>query len=159
MKSIIKNVIILTLTGMVALFGCLNMGDEQLNTNLIDTDNGGCSQIIIDENKYNAATSDEYIIDYAFINNDTLNMIVQYGGGCGAVSFKLLMNGYFMESDPVQLDVLLSLKDEDPCEALIKRSICFDLSELATLYNDSYQTEEGTIIIRIKYYSTLEYDF
>jgi hypothetical protein len=65
-----------------------------------------------------------------------------------------------MESNPVQLDIILSFVDADPCEALIQRQICFDISKLAVLFNDSYQTDEGTIIVRLKDYDDkLGYDF
>jgi len=64
-----------------------------------------------------------------------------------------------MESNPVQLNVLLAFTDEDPCEMLVKKQLCFDLSNLAAHYNDSYQTTEGTIILRIQDFNHLTYNF
>ena len=160
MKLMIRNFLILTLSGMAAPFSCMNhCADLQQAADLIDADNSSCKDIIIDAAQYDEATTDEYVINEAYLTNDSLMLIVQYGGGCGTTSFELLTNGYFMESFPVQLDVLLSFKDDDPCEALIQRQICYDLSRLATLYENSYQTTEGTIILQIKGYDSLGYNF
>ena len=150
-----------SLAGIALLFQChFNSGGGDQDPDPIDFDNNGCKEIIIDELKYDAAQTDEYEMVYAYIKGDTLNIIVKYGGGCGLTSFALITNGYFMESNPVQLDVILSFKDEDPCEALITKQICFNILQLATLYNDSYQTIEGTIILRLRDYENgLEYDF
>jgi hypothetical protein len=138
---------------MILLTGCfMNSGGDQQNIEPPDQNQDSCKGIVIDEAKYDASVLDDYLMKYAFIEGDTLSVIVQYGGGCGSANFTLITNGQFMESDPVQLDVVLAFQDEDPCEALIQKSICFDISALADLYNDSYQTSGGTIIIRLKNY-------
>jgi hypothetical protein len=75
---------------------------------------------------------------------------VRYGGGCGFAQFELFGDGMFMESNPVQANILLSFKNEDSCKALLTAELEFDLSKLATLYRNSYQTPTGTIILRIR---------
>jgi hypothetical protein len=155
--------VLIFLIGLNAVTGCaLNMGGDPIvdhKSNDLDGQTG-CEQIVIDESKYNSAIIDNFTIQNAFIANDSLMVLVQYGGGCGTTDFNLLTNGLFMESDPVQLDVLLSFIDEDPCEAAIQRMLCFDLSNLIVLYSDSYQTSEGTIIVRFKGYDDyMGFDF
>jgi len=161
MKLSVYIIFFVSLTGIALLFNChFNSGGGQQDPDPIDFDNEDCKEILIDELKYDAAQTDEYEMDYAYIKGDTLNVIVKYGGGCGLANFRLITNGLFMESHPVQLDVILSFNDEDPCEALITKQICFNILQLATLYNDSYQTGHGTIILRLKDYDDrLVYDF
>jgi len=147
---------------LVVAMGCWldSGGDSLLDKEPDDMNNQtDCEQIIINESLYNSALTDDYLIKKSFISNDSLMVLVQYGGGCGPTDFDLLTNGLFMESDPVQLDVFLSFSDQDPCEAAIQKMLCFDLSNLAVLYNDSYQTAEGTIIIHLNDSNTMGYDF
>jgi hypothetical protein len=149
--------------GLIVMFGCgMDMnGDSLFDREPDDMDyTKGCQQLIIDESKYNAASTDDFTISKAFITGDSLMVNVQFGGGCGTTDFSLLTDGLFMESNPVQLNLFLSFTDQDPCEAAIQKVICFDLSNLATLYNDSYQTSGGTIIIHLNNYDNiLGYDF
>jgi hypothetical protein len=152
MSKMVINKVLLFLISLIYLGGCgMGLsGDSIFDKAPDDMDtNTGCEQIIIDESKYNSAVSDDFTITDAFITGDSLRVSVQYGGGCGNIDFDLLTNGLFMESDPVQLDVLLSFTDNDPCEAVQQRMLCFDLTKLIVLYNDSYRTTEGTIIIRL----------
>lgn len=151
----------LVFLGLTAFNGCLSeMGSNRKDTAPLDFDDENCEDLLIDETEYNNAQVDEHEIVYAFIQNDTLKVIVKYGGGCGFADFQLISNGAFMESYPVQLNLILSLIDDDPCEAVIQRQLCFGISNLADLYNDSYQTSEGTIILHLNNYdSELTYDF
>ena len=163
MKGMRVNFIYLLLVGFILNTSCgLNMNGNSILDDEPGDLNGqmDCEQMIISESKYNSAIIDEFIIQNAFISNDSLMILVQYGGGCGITDFDLLTNGLFMESDPVQLDILLSFIDDDPCEAAIQRMLCFDLSNLIALYNDSYQTTGGTIILRLEDYDdNIEFDF
>jgi hypothetical protein len=118
-----------------------------------------CESILISESSFNSAESDEYEVTDSRITNDSLMIEVQYGGGCGSIDFELITDGLFMESNPVQLNVKLTFDDEDPCEMAIKKNLCFDLSNLATYYNDSYQTTEGKIVLHIVDYDTITYNF
>ena len=72
----------------------------------------------------------------------------------------LITHGLYMESFPVQLRIKLSFTDEDNCEALVKDDFCFSISNLAQHYEQNYQTDTGTIIIRLDNYDgALEYTF
>ena len=121
---------------------------------------GNDFKIIINESKFNAAMVDEFSLLNAFIENDSLKVQIQYGGGCGVVKFELITDGLYMESNPVQLNVLLSFVDEDDCEAAITKWLCFDLSNLAEHYKNTYQMNDGTIIIHLRNHeSDLTYSF
>jgi hypothetical protein len=116
----------------------------------------GCEEIIINDDN-DVFPDDPLFIQDAVVNNNTLQLTVQYGGGCGDVEFKLIGDALFMESNPVQSPIALSLKDKDWCKALITTELCYDLSALATLYRNSYQTSSGTIILRIEGFEPLVY--
>jgi hypothetical protein len=110
----------------------------------------GSRDIVIDENLYNSRSKDTFAIQDAFIENDSLIIRIEYGGGCGIVKYSGITNGSFMESYPVQLNVSLSFTDEDTCEALISKNISINLSNLADYYNDMYKTYHGTILIHLE---------
>lgn len=79
---------------------------------------------------------------------DTLSLDVQYGGGCREHRFALLVDPAFMESDPVQLSARLAHDaDGDPCRALLRRTLRFDLSRVREQYTASYGTGGGTVVI------------
>ena len=150
--------LILTFAGMVIIFSCKH--DDMLKNLEPLGGEHSCKNIIIDESQYDTAPRDDFMIKDAIIKNDSIILMVQYSGGCGAISFELITEGYFMESNPVQLDILLSFEDEDPCEAAIQEQICFDMTKLAKLYKDSYLANQGTIILRLQGYAdNLEYIF
>jgi len=158
MKAKIYIFIFLVSTGMATIFACQNND----TFNMPDPQDGeqSCRNIVINESLYDTAPRDNFIIKDAIIKHDSLIIMVQYGGGCGTTSFNLITEGYFMESNPVQLDILLSFEDEDLCEAAIQEQICFDMTKLATLYKDSYLANQGTIILRLQGYpDSLEYIF
>ena len=117
MRGTVINYVFILFTAVIIATGCgLNMNGDSLLDNEPDDLGGqtGCEQIIIDEAKYNSARIDDFTIQNAFITNDSLMVLVQYGGGCGTIDFDLLTNGLFMESDPVQLDALKAIRV--PCQ-------------------------------------------
>ena len=145
---------------VMAISGCGN--ECKVDPDMISwsSENEDCVSLTINPSVYNEFITDTYILKEAYINMDSLKIEVQYGGGCGDAAFGLLTDGYFKESFPVQLDIRLILKDTDPCEALVQKSLCYDLSKLSEIYNNSYQTTSGTIILHCKDQDvTLEYHF
>jgi len=148
------------------LYSFLNCGNDSTkdtlvsNGNILNGNSRDCKNIIVNESLYSAALVDDFKINKALIEDDFLKLDVQYGGGCGTTNFELLTTHLFLESDPVQLEVIVSFEDNDSCEALIQEQVCFDLSALAKIYKDSYQTNSGTIILRFgSKNSNLRYDF
>lgn len=101
--------------------------------------------------------SDPYQLDIdgdnePVIENDTLMLTISYSGGCALHDFTLVTNGNFMESDPVQLVVALTHDDNgDTCEAYPTERYSFDLEPLKTRYQEAYGTDEGSIILHLRY--------
>ena len=155
MKNLNKTFSLVVVILFIGLSACteksnLPNGSSLKDANILGANN---AQIVIDETKLNSIESDEFAISSASVQNDSLKVVVQYGGGCGLATFELITDGAFMESDPVQLNVTLSFDDKDDCEAYITKEISFDLRNLAQHYQNSYQLSTGTIIIHLQNYS------
>ncbi|KPK62044.1 MAG: hypothetical protein AMS21_08305 [Gemmatimonas sp. SG8_38_2] len=90
--------------------------------------------------------------DFA-LEGPILELEVEYGGGCESHDHDLVAWGGWMESFPVQVNVLLSHEDrDDPCDALIHRTLRFDLTRLREDYVASYRDGgpgPTTIVLRL----------
>ncbi len=95
--------------------------------------------------------TDEYTLNTAVIEGDTLQLNVSYSGGCETHQFTLVTAGIFLESFPVQLNVsVVHNANGDSCEAWLTEDFHFDLTPIKTLYQKAYRQEAGTIILRLK---------
>ena len=95
--------------------------------------------------------TDEYVINAATLQADTLHINVSYSGGCETHEFTLVAEERFLESFPVQLRVSLAHNaNGDTCEAWITEDHHFDLTPIKETYQKGYRTDEGTIVLRLK---------
>lgn len=79
--------------------------------------------------------SDPFAIKNLTIEGNSLFVDVQYGGGCEQHDFELLWGGSFKESGVAQADLyLVHDSNGDSCEALISKSVVFDLSNVDQKY-------------------------
>lgn len=118
------------------------------------------TSIILNDSYYQNASRDEYVFDSIEINYDMLTINVSYGGGCEEHKFSLIASSSFKESDPVQIDVVLSHNaNNDTCEAWITEELAFDLSLLKEAWKQLYG-ESGTIIINLEGFDeSISYEF
>jgi hypothetical protein len=95
--------------------------------------------------------TDAVNIDTAYITNDSVSFNVDYGGGCKEHRFSLLAASYFLESFPVQVNILLSHdSNDDKCKALVtKTGIKFNLAPIKNEYRKSYGSGGSTMILNI----------
>ena len=72
----------------------------------------------------------------------------------------LWASGDFRESDPVQTWMLLAHDDlDDPCEALIERSVVFDLDPIRQAHIDAYG-RPGVVVLHFRYFGeTIRFEF
>ena len=87
--------------------------------------------------------SDSYTLIGAELKGSILEIEVEYGGGCGGDVWTLAWTGMLMKSMPPKANIYLHLKDEDPCRALVRKKISFDIS---TVYH-------GEVFLLLKEYS------
>ncbi|HEX6314809.1 MAG TPA: hypothetical protein VFZ73_08120 [Gemmatimonadaceae bacterium] len=104
--------------------------------------------------------SDPVTIKQAAVKGDSLELVVNYAGGCRTHSFLLLSDAAWMESYPVQVGVRLAHDAEaDSCDALLSRTLRFDLTPLKIAYNGAYQTTSGIIRLNIRGFSSVQYSW
>lgn len=106
---------------------------------------GNPVQLYDDESEVTDSLSFELLS--AEIDGDFLNLQLRYGGGCGEHDVSLYVSSSFMESFPVQVDVILVHNSHDRCKALISAQHSIDLAGLREHYRRSYQTQGGSIVV------------
>lgn len=96
----------------------------------------GATPIIVDfESQPEDWPQDALTLTRYSLEGHVLELDVQYGGGCREHDLDLVAWGGFLESLPVQVNVLLSHDaQDDACEALIMRTLRFDLVPLKDEY-------------------------
>ena len=159
-----KNIFISSLTLLTLLFavGCDHMNNQVIDK--IDDAADGAQNIgtVTFGFTPEAHGTDAYTINAATLQADTLTLNVSYSGGCETHVFTLVAEERFLESFPVQLRVSLAHNaNGDTCEAWITEDYHFDLTPLKEVYQTGYQTDTGTIVLRLKDAppSDLAYDF
>jgi hypothetical protein len=113
-------------------------------------------QVIVDSNlaayAYNQQQEDVSFTGGRVIG-DTLELILEYAGGCGEHSFGLFTSGAFLHSNPPQAEFcLLHDTGGDIGKGNVRRIQCFDLIPLKEYYLGWSGDTVGTIIIRVEGY-------
>ena len=116
--------------------------------------------IIIDDSLYQTAPRDPLTINDVKHQGNFLVFNVSYGGGCEEHIFQLVSSS-FMESYPVQVNILLSHEDnDDPCDMWVTETLIFNIIPLQKSYQNSYNEESGTIVMNIEGWNeSINYDF
>jgi len=95
-----------------------------------------CQQVIINADEYQNAPNDALEIVNVQLEGDCLRIRFE-SGGCDGNSWgiKLIDSEAIMESYPVQRNLRLSLKNEEPCDAIVTKEIAFNVSKLRLEYD------------------------
>lgn len=97
---------------------------------------------------------DPYQILEASIQGDVLYVGIGYGGGCRAHAVRAVAWGGWMESNPVQVRVIISHEDfDDPCDAFVTQDLRFDLGPLKNAYQETFGTApagETTLVVLLE---------
>ena len=70
---------------------------------------------------------DFYEIDSLSIKDHCLEILVNYGGGCGGARFELYYTNQVLESMPPQIVLHLAFIDNDPCRSIVQKKLKFNL--------------------------------
>ena len=90
---------------------------------------------------------DEYTLNNMEIKRNILKFDISYSGECKEHFFNAVWDGNFIESLPVQVNIFLSHdSNEDTCEALITKTLEFDLIPIREAYQHTYQTLDKIVI-------------
>lgn len=132
----------------------LNTGPDGLTSVSHDNTNGevlpNVGNVFIGDASDRFGT-DEFALNSATVDGDTLKVNLSYSGGCESHQFTLVASDSFLESFPVQLPIYIAHNaNGDTCEAYPTEDYHFDLTQIKTMYQEAYRQEEGTIILRLK---------
>ena len=106
--------------------------------------------VVITDSHGNWGT-DDYVLRYVAITDDTLRLTVSYAGGCEPHEFTLVTSGTFLESSPVRLAISVAHNaNDDLCEAYPTEVYHFELAAIKALYQEVYQQDAGTIILLLE---------
>ena len=112
--------------------------------------NSSIQDIILDDYLYQNAPKDPINFNDIKIIRNIIYMNVSYGGGCEEHEFALIATS-FMESYPVQINVLLSHEDnDDPCDMWITEELVYDLIPLKIAWQQSYNEKSGKIVMNVQ---------
>lgn len=96
---------------------------------------------------------DPYSLGTVTVSGHQLMTTATYGGGCEIHTFDLVALGGWLESSPVQVDVLITHDDPgDMCEALPTVELRYSLRPIVAAYEDAYgpgQAGSRTLILRV----------
>jgi hypothetical protein len=94
--------------------------------------------------------ADPLAIDSAVVREDWLHVFVAYSGGCATHSFAALSAGAFLESNPVQLRIVIAHDASgDSCEAWLHGELRFDLARVRQAYARAYRSRSGEVILQL----------
>lgn len=95
--------------------------------------------IIVDQDyKYAESISNCTILN-AEINNDTLEIKVEYPGGCELHNFNLYFDDVLKKSMPPKVTLFLEHKDNsDRCESILKKTLKFNIKKLKEKSSEMY---------------------
>jgi len=140
---------------VLTLAGC-NLGPTSPRPTL-SPDTVGAAQVVEDLGPW---PTDPFQSVLVRIEGDTLVAEVTYGGGCGEHRFALAFASLFMESEPVQVRGLLSHDARgDLCQALLRRTLRYDLTPLRRAYETAYRTGSGVIDLQGNWPEAVRYRF
>ncbi len=90
--------------------------------------------------------SDSITVKVLALEADQLKLELGHSGGCERHDYALCY-GEFLESSPVQVPLtLIHDSHDDGCEAYLTLEMAFDLSPLATAYQDAYRSRGGVVV-------------
>ena len=86
-----------------------------------------CMEMLLLEQPAEDLESDYFDIDSLNINGNCLEIVVNYGGGCGNADFELYYSDAIIEKMPPETNLHLILKDDDPCRSIVHKKLKYSL--------------------------------
>ena len=90
--------------------------------------NDSVNEIVLSNKPLDSLKTDYFTIDSVSMDNQTLFVYVNYGGGCGDVKFEMFYIPQLMTVMPHRRNLALKLTDNDPCREIIQKKLAYDLS-------------------------------
>jgi hypothetical protein len=154
-KQVLPNSLLLGLFLLIAV-NCENDEDCVEPGILLEEKVEEIIQVTIDSTiaayAYNLRQEDVSITGGKVMGN-TLELVLEYPGGCEEHNFGLVTSGAFLKTNPPQAEFYL-LHDAryDPGNGNVRRLQCFDLAPVKEYYLQWSRDIAGTVIIRVEDY-------
>lgn len=116
-----NNIIVVNVLVLSLLVGC------QENNDLLEQ---RCQSIVIDKLLFLSSRTDNYKFEKINVVENCLEVTIRYAGGCGDIVTSMVDSEDIEELPQLTRHLSLDLEDNDPCEALITKSVSYDLVEI-----------------------------
>jgi hypothetical protein len=115
---------------------------------------GRVPMIVAPETSEDDWPRDAFTLGVVTVDAAGLSAEVTYGGGCARHRMDLVAYGGWMESNPVQVNALITHDDGgDPCDAIVAETRTFDLGPLRAAWVRAYGEigeERPTVVLRLR---------
>ena len=125
-------------SGIISLFviaSALSLQNCRSLNNQNQTTSQNCKALIVDADLFQRSFRKpqlSYVIDTAYIEEQSLKVEIGYDGGCGDHDFNFIWDGSRLQNNrPVFRLVLKHENGGESCERQIKRSLCFSMADFA----------------------------
>lgn len=109
----------------------------QCNEEILEPNPQCPKQVVISEAEYKNAPADDLIILRASLSENCLSIEFTASGCDGSAwEINLIDANVVMESYPVQRNIRLSLRNLEECDAVISKTVSFDISPLQLDYDE-----------------------
>ncbi len=124
------SLIVIVLLGFGFFGSCMSTSKTLIQEDTIRNKNEHvCNPIIKSDNLPESIKTDFFEIESMFIEKNCLKLDVSYGGGCGETDMQMFYQKIEASVVPANLLLMPKFTDNDPCRAIIRDTILFDLSE------------------------------
>ncbi|MDP3464107.1 MAG: hypothetical protein Q8S18_15055 [Bacteroidales bacterium] len=130
-----KNLCVLILTALFSV-SAVSCGTSMLRPALT-LDKAGvipfCLSPELTSLPYDSLRSDPFHIESLSVIDNYLQVVFSYGGGCGDIKSNVYYNQLVKQSFPPQLDLKMTLLDNDPCRAIVTDTLNICLNEFESM--------------------------
>ena len=93
---------------------------------------------------------DDFVVEEATLDGDTLRARVSYGGGCESHAMTLVISASFIETSPVRLRSFFRHEaNGDPCQAWLTEDWVFELTLVRERYETFYGPGPGAVVLQL----------
>lgn len=138
-----KQFFVLLFIAILALPSCIFHKKAAVNEVLTDALSMKLMEPLNTELPYREISSDPFHIEEVKVVGDKLMVVVSYGGGCGTVNWQVFYNNLVRKSFPPQTDLLLTLKDDDHCRAIVMDTLHIGLGQFESM------ARGGSVVLRL----------
>lgn len=124
------SILAIVLFGSGLLGSCLSFSKSAvINESVVRKIDNVCNQIVKTDKLPDSVKSDFFQIESMIIDKNCLKLGISYDGGCGETSLQLFHQNFDASVMPANIFLTPKFTDNDPCRAIVRDSVMFDLSE------------------------------